>query len=131
MAGRPGVAAYTRNATTGALTAIAGKDGCTTYYETLDDVLRLQAEREVRAARLGAPGRQARLRGDRRERGRDDVGPQPRHGRVDAAQPRGRLHRDAVLRVRYFHACAPARHLAGAWFAIGSPDGRHLYAGSL
>ena len=33
--------------------------------------------------------------------------------------------------VRYFHACAPARHLAGAWFAIGSPDGRHLYAGSL
>ena len=33
--------------------------------------------------------------------------------------------------VRYYHACAPTRHLAGAWFAIGSPDGRHLYAGSL
>ena len=33
--------------------------------------------------------------------------------------------------VRYYHACAPARHLAGAWFGIGSPDGRHFYAGSL
>ena len=33
--------------------------------------------------------------------------------------------------VRHYHACAPARHLAGAWFAIGSPHGRHLYAGSL
>ena len=33
--------------------------------------------------------------------------------------------------VRYYHACAQARHLAGAWFGIGSPDGRHFYAGSL
>ena len=29
VAGRPGMAAYTRNAATGALTAVAGKDGCT------------------------------------------------------------------------------------------------------
>ena len=34
VVGRPGMAAYTRNASTGALTMVAGKDGCSTYYET-------------------------------------------------------------------------------------------------
>ena len=86
------------NASTGALTQVAGKDGCSTYYETEDGSCAYTPEREVRAPRVGASGRQARLRGDRRERGRDDVG--SRHGdrRAHAAQSRSGLHGDAVLR---------------------------------
>ena len=131
VAGRPGVAAYTRDAASGALTAIAGKDGCSTYYETLDDVCHYAPNAKY-ARRVwvrpdgkrayAAVGESAGVMTWDRDPATGGLRPLKREAGCTAMRSFG---------VRYFHACAPARHLAGSWFAIGSPDGRHLYAGSL
>ena len=131
VVGRPGMAAYTRNATTGALTMIAGKDGCTTYYETPGDVChynpnakytrRVWVRPDGKRA-YAAIGESAGVMTWDRDPATGGLTPLKREAGCTAMRSFG---------VRHYHACAPARHLAGAWFAIGSPDGRHLYAGSL
>ena len=131
VAGRPGVAAYTRNTTTGALTQIAGTGGCSTYYQALEDACAFTPNSKY-ARRVwvrpdgkrayAAVGESAGVMTWDRNTTTGALTPLQREAGCTAMQSFG---------VRYFHACAPARHLAGAWFGIGSPDGRHFYAGSL
>ncbi len=131
VAGRPGVASYVRNASTGALTQVAGKDGCSTYYETDDDschytpnskyARRVWVRPDGKRA-YAAVGESAGVMTWDRNTTTGGLTPLKREAGCTAMQSFG---------VRYFHACEKTRHLAGAWFAIGSPDGRHLYAGSL
>ena len=131
VVGRPGMAAYTRNPATGALTMIAGKDGCTTYYETPGDVCtyapnakytrRVWVRPDGKRA-YAAVGESAGVMTWDRDAATGGLRPLKREAGCTAMRSFG---------VRYYHACAQARHLAGAWFAIGDPQGRHLYAGSL
>ncbi len=131
VAGRPGVAGYTRDASTGALTQVAGRGGCTTYYETDDDSCHYSPNAKY-ARRVwvrpdgkrayAAIGESAGVMTWDRDLATGALTPLSREAGCTAMQSYG---------VRYYHACEPTRHLSGAWFAIGSPDGRHLYAGSL
>jgi 6-phosphogluconolactonase (cycloisomerase 2 family) len=131
VAGRPGMAAYSRNAATGALTMVAGKDGCTTYYETDDDSCHYSPNAKYARRAWVRPdgkrvyaaiGESAGVMTWDRDAATGGLTPLKREAGCTAMQSYG---------VRYFHACALTRHLSGAWFAIGSPDGRHIYAGSL
>ncbi len=131
VAGRPGVAVYTRSASTGSLTMVPGKTGCSTYYETDDDscaytpnskyARRVWVRPDGKRA-YAAVGESAGVMTWDRDAATGGLTPLQREAGCTAMQSFG---------VRYFHACEPTRHLAGAWFGIGSPDGRHFYAGSL
>ena len=131
VAGRPGMAAYTRNAADrradddrrqgrAAPPTTRRRDACL-YNPNAKYARRVWVRPDGKRA-YAAIGESAGVMTWDRDPATGGLTPLKREAGCTAMRSFG---------VRYFHACAPARHLAGAWFAIGSPDGRHLYAGSL
>ena len=125
------MAVYTRTAVDRRADHGRGQDGCTTYYETEDGscpytpnakYARRAWVRPDGKRVYAAIGESAGVMTWDRDTATGGLKPLNREAGCTAMQSFG---------VRYYYACAPARHLAGAWFAVGSPDGQHFYAGSL